>query len=45
MAALIADTVVWDDDLDYEVVRKNYMSKMYHRFRLAAKKELGIVVR
>jgi hypothetical protein len=37
--------VVWDDDLDSEMSRKNYTSKMYHRFRLAAKKELGIVVR
>ena len=45
LSALIANTVVWDDDLDSEMFRKNYTSKMYHRFRLAAKKELGIVVR
>ena len=45
LSALIANTVVWDDDLDSEMSRKNYTSKMYHRFRLAAKKELGIVVR
>ena len=45
LSALIANTVVWDDDLDSEMSRKNYTSKMYHRFRLAAKKEFGIVVR
>ena len=43
LAALIAGIVVWDDDVDSEMARKNYTSKMYHRVRLAARRELGIV--